>query len=97
MARVENQLRLQRLSQQLVEQFAYFPLTSLPPEIYIDEKRLRQVLINLLSNAIKFTHQGSVTLKVSVRNYSCELNDHNSNSFKALSNAAVSKLSVSAP
>ncbi len=56
--------------------FAYFPLTSLPPEIYVDEKRLRQVLINLLSNAIKFTHQGSVTLKVSVRSYSCELNDH---------------------
>jgi signal transduction histidine kinase len=57
-------------------QFVYFKLTSLPPEIYIDEKRLRQVLINLLSNAIKFTCQGSVTLKVSVRSCSYESNEH---------------------
>ncbi|MFP5274034.1 ATP-binding response regulator [Coleofasciculus sp.] len=53
--------------------FTYLPFNSLPPEIYIDEKRLRQVLINLLSNAINFTHQGTVTLKVSVMSYSCEL------------------------
>ena len=30
-----------------------------------DPKRLRQILINLMSNAIKFTHQGSVTIKIS--------------------------------
>ncbi|WP_427158136.1 ATP-binding protein [Aliinostoc sp. HNIBRCY26] len=37
---------------------------DLPTGIFADEKRLRQVLINLLSNAIKFTHEGSVTFKV---------------------------------
>lgn len=31
-----------------------------------DQRRLWQVLINLLSNAIKFTHQGTITLRVSM-------------------------------
>jgi signal transduction histidine kinase len=34
------------------------------PDLFIDQKRLRQVLINLLSNAIKFTHQGHVSLEI---------------------------------
>ena len=37
---------------------------NLPTTIYIDKKRLRQILINLLSNAVKFTQQGSITFKV---------------------------------
>ncbi|MEL6816386.1 MAG: ATP-binding protein, partial [Cyanobacteria bacterium J06598_3] len=44
--------------------FIYQVSDDLPEGIYIDEKRLRQVLINLLSNAIKFTDQGRVTLQV---------------------------------
>lgn len=45
----------------------------LPPVVYADEKRLRQVLINLLSNAIKFTQAGSVHFIVHYRNPVAEL------------------------
>jgi signal transduction histidine kinase/CheY-like chemotaxis protein/purine-cytosine permease-like protein len=41
---------------------------NLPEYIYIDEKRLRQILINLLSNAIKYTEVGGASLNVRWRN-----------------------------
>ncbi|MEB3290043.1 MAG: PAS domain-containing protein [Leptolyngbya sp.] len=43
------------------------------PDLYGDERRLRQILVNLLSNAVKFTPQGGdVTLTASYRPFSQE-------------------------
>jgi signal transduction histidine kinase/ActR/RegA family two-component response regulator len=45
---------------------------TLPPYIYADEKRLRQILINLLSNAIKYTEAGEAALTVRFRGQTAE-------------------------
>ncbi|MBI9066640.1 MAG: PAS domain S-box protein [Salinivirgaceae bacterium] len=37
---------------------------DLPKGLFIDEIRLRQILVNLLGNAVKFTHEGHIKLKV---------------------------------
>ena len=36
----------------------------MPEGIFIDDARMRQIILNLIGNAIKFTDKGSITLKV---------------------------------
>ncbi|MEO8805323.1 MAG: ATP-binding protein [Burkholderiaceae bacterium] len=43
--------------------FVYEAAPDLPATVFIDEKRLRQVLLNLLSNATKFSDAGQVRLR----------------------------------
>jgi len=54
-----------KAAQQGVE-LASFIADDVPEMIIGDVGRLRQVLVNLLSNAVRFTHQGEVTVSVSL-------------------------------
>jgi signal transduction histidine kinase len=38
------------------------------PQLYLDEEKLRQIVINLLSNAVKFTASGSIRLQAHAAN-----------------------------
>ncbi len=61
---------------------------NVPHYLFVDEKRLRQVLLNLLSNAVKFTERGSVTLRISNMKHEAETTEEgggDSSLFPALS------------
>lgn len=71
----ENAFNLAQLLQGLEEMFlvraqskqlrlSFFIDPSVPKYVYVDEGKLRQILLNLLSNAIKFTHEGWVRVHI---------------------------------
>ncbi len=67
--RVLEDLR-QIFSQKMSEKGLSFEIrigTQLPAVLFMDETRLRQILLNLVGNAIKFTEQGGVWLEVNCR------------------------------
>ena len=41
---------------------------DLPPALYLDEVRLRQVLLNIVGNSVKFTESGQIKLSAKKRN-----------------------------
>ncbi len=62
---LQNMWSFEADKKQLSLQFDRDP--EVPRYIRTDEVKLRQVLINLLSNAIKFTDEGSVSLRISLK------------------------------
>ncbi len=40
---------------------------NVPPNILLDQARIRQVLFNIIGNSIKFTDKGSITLEINVK------------------------------
>jgi signal transduction histidine kinase/CheY-like chemotaxis protein len=59
---IAEMFRLQATAKGL--DFIYDELPAMPPHVFTDEKKLRQIIINLVSNAIKYTSSGEVRLSV---------------------------------
>jgi len=53
-------------------QFIFEFDNNLPRIIYVDEQKLRQIMINLIGNAIKFTEEGGIAIRVRVDNFDKE-------------------------
>lgn len=49
-------------------EYAYNIDHNIPSNLYIDDNRIKQVLLNLLSNSIKFTSEGQIVLNIELAN-----------------------------
>ncbi len=70
LTQIVDMFRLQATSKGL--RFRHEWPSNLPTFIYVDEKRLRQILINLLSNAVKYCDAGEASLVVRWRGQTAE-------------------------
>jgi signal transduction histidine kinase/CheY-like chemotaxis protein len=70
LTQIVDMFRLQATSKGL--RFRHEWPANLPNYIYVDEKRLRQILINLLSNAVKYCDAGEASLVVRWRGQTAE-------------------------
>ncbi|GBQ38253.1 ATP-binding protein [Acidocella aminolytica] len=64
LAQITGMFRLQAAAKGL--SFEFETPSRLPTLVFIDEIRLRQILINLLSNALKFTTRGGIRLALRI-------------------------------
>ncbi|MEM6613935.1 MAG: PhnD/SsuA/transferrin family substrate-binding protein, partial [Cyanobacteria bacterium P01_C01_bin.72] len=76
LAGVEGIVKMRAMEKNI--RFKCQALTAIPKGIFVDEKRLRQILLNLLSNAVKFTDLGQVTLNVSASPSSISMSEEDS-------------------
>jgi CheY-like chemotaxis protein len=70
---------------------------NLPPALYTDSTRLRQVLKNLLSNAVKFTEEGSVELRIALATGGWSVSNESLNRAEGVVSFAVSDTGIGIP
>jgi nitrogen-specific signal transduction histidine kinase len=59
---------IKKMQKQLSIDFIVEVGNDLPPYLFVDEVKLKQILINLLSNSVKYTNYGNIKFSVSIDN-----------------------------